>query len=271
MNPKNACFSSQYPSETVPKKLHKYLNVDSLSSIFITFDVDWAPDALIKYCIDILDEANVTATFFATHDSPLLQEISLCSNHEIGIHPNLTPGSTQGSDTNSIITHLKTLYPAATSNRFHVLGYSYRDLSALSGHSISADVSCLNLNSSHLLPVYHEDLSLLRVPYFWEDGVAESTSNLLNLASSNIFSPGLKVLNFHPLNVFINAPNAEQRRKCQQKYPDLLRADPNQLMNERHTEAQGAATALEWLCKIVRENEIRTHKISDLTLAYPHQ
>ena len=42
----------------------------------ITFDIDWAPDFALSQCLDLLDHANITATFFTTHKTCMNAEIS---------------------------------------------------------------------------------------------------------------------------------------------------------------------------------------------------
>ena len=56
--------------------------------IFITLDIDWANDLVLKDTIDIISQYGARATFFTTHDTPL--NSLLCSNEdfELGIHPN---------------------------------------------------------------------------------------------------------------------------------------------------------------------------------------
>ena len=53
----------------------------------LTFDIDWAPDFAILYCLELLDDAKCKATFFATHSTSLNQEI-VNRGHDLGIHPN---------------------------------------------------------------------------------------------------------------------------------------------------------------------------------------
>lgn len=56
-------------SEINPSIPHSFLKP------FLTFDIDWASDAVLEYCIDILEQANVRVTWFATHQTPLLDRI----------------------------------------------------------------------------------------------------------------------------------------------------------------------------------------------------
>ena len=38
---------------------------------FLTFDIDWASDEVLGYCIDLVESFGVKATWFATHATPL--------------------------------------------------------------------------------------------------------------------------------------------------------------------------------------------------------
>ena len=53
----------------------------------LTFDIDWAPDYAIKYCLELLESAGCKATFFTTHSTPVNSEI-IHRGHNLGIHPN---------------------------------------------------------------------------------------------------------------------------------------------------------------------------------------
>lgn len=68
---------------------NKYKLGESMQKkIFLTFDIDWASDTLIKYTYDILKAENVKATFFVTHKSDFINSIKDDPNIELGIHPN---------------------------------------------------------------------------------------------------------------------------------------------------------------------------------------
>lgn len=61
-------------------------NPSSYQKIFLTFDIDWASDEVLEYCIDIIEKANVKATWFVTHETPLLERLRANPNFELGIH-----------------------------------------------------------------------------------------------------------------------------------------------------------------------------------------
>ncbi|MBK6792139.1 MAG: hypothetical protein IPG80_06265 [Anaerolineales bacterium] len=43
--------------------------------IFLTFDIDWAHDDVLNDTIDLVEEANIAATWFVTHETPLLSRL----------------------------------------------------------------------------------------------------------------------------------------------------------------------------------------------------
>ena len=43
--------------------------------IFLTFDIDWADDDVIGDTIDLVEKAEVKATWFVTHQTPLLDRL----------------------------------------------------------------------------------------------------------------------------------------------------------------------------------------------------
>ena len=63
----------------------------SYEKVFLTFDIDWASDFVLEYCIDLIESAQVKATFFVTHETPLLERLRENPNFELGIHPNFNP------------------------------------------------------------------------------------------------------------------------------------------------------------------------------------
>ena len=43
--------------------------------IFLTFDIDWATDEVLSDTIDLVEAAQVCATWFVTHDTPVLARL----------------------------------------------------------------------------------------------------------------------------------------------------------------------------------------------------
>lgn len=245
-----------------------YANWAELNTAAITFDVDWAPDYMLRNVLDILDHYNVRATFYATHDSELLRNIAREGKHEIGLHINLSGGSTQGHDMDNIVENLKGVFPDVVGNRFHHLRYAYRDLKALSQHSLGYDVSTLLFNGTHLLPVWHRDLNMVLLPYIWEDGICENAGDAVTLDSIRLNAPGLKIINFHPMNVYLNCATVEHRLTFMKDNTNLQNFPESEAVHFRDSSRQGAEAVLKELCAFLDNNKLRACTVSEIVKAY---
>ena len=84
---------------------------------YLTFDIDWASDAIFQETVSFLKKYNAKATFFATHLSPFIKELEKDSDFEIGLHPNFN-NLLNGYDKNNknyqqVVDELKAIYPDA--------------------------------------------------------------------------------------------------------------------------------------------------------------
>jgi hypothetical protein len=249
--------------------LDEWANWSGLKRLHITFDVDWAPDYMLRHLLELLDkEPEICCTFFATHNTELLHRVARQRRHEVGWHPNLSPGSSQGSGTEEVLASLARWYPDAVGCRFHVLGFSYRDLMMLAPVGLLYDVSRLSYNTSHLQPAFHRDLDLTLFPYCWEDGICENAGDEVSLASIKLASPGLKILNFHPMNVYINGPNAEARLRFMSEVGPLLSCPETVAQKHRLAGVTGAQRALEGLFDKVRREHLIARPLRELEQAF---
>ena len=231
----------------------KYANWDKVDTICLTFDIDFAPDYMIKHTLTLLKKFNVKATFFATHNSPIVKKIAQDSQFELGTHIYVGPGSTQGTDIGEIIKDFRRVYPKVLGNRFHILHYSYRDLAKLGDYSYLYDVSTLRFNTPYLLPSFHKDINLILLTYSWEDGICENARFPMSLSSIDLNSPGMKIINFHPMNIFINGSNADARLKFMRENPDLLHC-PRHIAERYRQKGMGVETVLiEMLAMVDRQ------------------
>ena len=177
----------------------------------ITFDIDWAPDWAIDLCAGLCRRAGVPATFFATHPSPVLADLRQeAGRFEIGIHPNMLPGSDHGQSPEAVLDHCLEIVPEAVSMRTHGLYQSTPFLAAVCNHtSIEADLSILlpfhpNLQATAMHYGSH-GRCLVRLPYFWEDDLIAGWpgwdwSRPLRLPQGK----GLQIYDFHPIHVALN-------------------------------------------------------------------
>jgi hypothetical protein len=192
---------------------------DYEKTLYLTFDIDWASDPILADTLDLLEREQIAATFFVTHETPLLARLRRNVMFELGIHPNfnglLQNGQTE-QDATTIIGLLKDLVPEAVSIRSHSLMQSTRLLDYFREHGLTHETNLLvpMWSGIRLAPFKHWN-GLTRVPYFWADD-AHCVGIGAGLVSGwevepYLESPGLKVVAFHPVHVFLNTD-------CQARY-----------------------------------------------------
>lgn len=245
----------------------KYANWDKVDTICLTFDIDFAPDYMIQNILDILKKYQVRATFFATHYSPLLKKIAYDKQFELGTHIYVDPNSTQGTNLVAIVAEFRKVYPDIFGNRFHILDYSYRDLIDLGKLAYLYDVSTLRFNTPYLLPAFHKDLHLVLLTYFWEDGICENSNFPMNVNSIDLTSPGMKIINFHPMNIFINGSNALPRLKFIRENPNLTNC-PIEVASRYRQKGKGAEKLFIELLEKVHKKGYNCLTLKELVLNF---
>src|SRR5258708_1040997 len=102
------------------KDLEQYKN-NFENKLFLTFDIDWASDEVLGYTLDLLEKYTICATFFVTHETPLLTRIRNNPRFEMGIHPNfnfiLNGDSRYGKNPAEVIDYYLKMVPDAVSVR----------------------------------------------------------------------------------------------------------------------------------------------------------
>ena len=147
-----------------------------VNKLFLTFDIDWAHDEILKDTLNIVREASVPATWFVTHAIPVLNDIRALQSQELGVHPNFNPlldgVSNNGDNAEKIVKALLDIVPEAKSIRSHSMTQSSRLLDLFQTSGLTHEVN-------HFIP-YHAGVELkpwvlwnqlCKVPYFWEDDV----------------------------------------------------------------------------------------------------
>lgn len=193
-------------------------------SYLITLDVDWASDEMIRHCAGILAQHRVKATWLITHQCDALDDLAAHSDlFELGIHPNFHAGSTQGDTPEATLEHLLRIVPGARTVRTHGLLQSTALLRLMvGGFGIENDLSLLLPDAAHLQPhEFHLPEGVLRrFPTFWEDD-----AEMLRPGPSFSFDdakyhlPGLKVFDFHPVLIALNAHTLDPYDELKSKHP----------------------------------------------------
>ena len=175
-------------------------------SVHLTFDIDWAPDWSIEEVLVTLEKYDVKGTFFCTHQTDLNNEI-LSKGHNLGIHPNFLPGTTQGSDTESIIEYLINIAPHATSLRTHALVQSSPLMHEIFSKfpQLKYDLSLLtpSIPLSRFIDWKFDGVAFRRIHYQWEDDACFWDKSY-DWGKIKVLSPFF-VMDFHPIHISLNS------------------------------------------------------------------
>jgi len=178
--------------------------------MFLTLDVDWAPDWMIEEVAEILIENKVKATWFATHRSQVIDWLEKEDLFEVGIHPNFCRNSTHGTTEDEVLKYIRELFPEAISMRAHGLYSNTKLLHKCAKLGIKVDVSIFVDRGEKLKPfkIYFEDgLFMIRAPFLWEDDFEMNKPNPYWDFSDILEIEGIKIFNFHPVHICLNSPN----------------------------------------------------------------
>lgn len=197
--------------------------------------------------LELFDASGVSLHLFVTNESPAMRA-DRPAELTLGIHPNFLPGSTQGNDTDEVIESCLSIVPAATTFRCHGFIDSTRIVWNLADRGFIADSNLLSFLQPGLVPIVH-GAGVLRLPVFFEDDVFLDLGRAdldLKQCLELLQSPGLKILNFHPALVALNAPSIEY---YDQQRPALFGGDGR----PRRYDGRGVATLLSELITAVKD------------------
>ena len=225
---------------------------------FVTFDLDWACDSVLADTIDLVEDADVAATWFVTHDTSLLARLRANPKFELGVHPNfnwlLQGDSRNGANAREVLQRLMTLVPEAKSVRSHSMTQSSQLLQLFAEAGLTHDVN-------HFIPAsLGVDFApwtlwngMTRVPYFWEDdvycicqaaGIPEPTAGSAAVHGGR----GLKVFDIHPIHVFLNTEHLDRYERTRS-----LHQNPTELIKHRY-EGYGTRNRLMELLALARKD-----------------
>ena len=182
------------------------------SPLCFTTDIEWAPEWAIRDLFTLADEHGVPLTPFLTHRSEYLASRfgmrDVVSRDDVGLHPNFLPDSTHGATVDEVIATTKALWPSAVSFRSHCFYDDTRMLRNMAENGFRYDSNLFAFLQPMLAPL-RTVAGTVRLPVFWEDDV--HSGNQLSWDGSALRSafetPGLKIVNVHPLRVALNVPD----------------------------------------------------------------
>lgn len=177
-----------------------------------TADQDWAPEWASEFFLAELQRVGVPLHIFRTNPSAAFDN---ASDVDQGWHPNFLAGSSHGESPAEVIEYCKSNFPSATTARSHCFREDTFTWRALREAGIVADSQLGTLFQGYLQPVMHWT-GIVRLPVYFEDDVffdvAEGDLDLDKIVPT-LFTPGLKILNFHPTFVACNTPSREYHER----------------------------------------------------------
>lgn len=225
----------------------------------LTSDLDWCSEYCVENFLSIAERISIKPTIFVTHRSATIHEAARSGRIELGIHPNFLAGSTQGGSIEQIIEHVLELAPDAVAVRGHRHFTNPEIERAFAARGLRIDGNTYRHLARDLAPIALPS-GLLRLPVFFEDDChwkARRSWQFLDHAA-DFFSPGIKVLNFHPFLVALNAPGSAFYLRHKHRIRTLTAADAREL---RH-QGDGVATFLVEMIGAIKQ---RGHRFVTLT------
>lgn len=202
-----------------------------INKVFVSIDMDWAPDFAIEETLQILRKYPSSAsTWFVTHATDMLPAMREFPNLELGIHPNFNPlleGGGVSSSAHEILLEALKIVPEAKSLRSH---------SVLTGsrlRSIWQKVGILAHSNTYLpydetdgrLNPFMDKAGMIEVPYGWEDDVDIQSTNVEVM--NRILGQGFCVLDFHPIHIYLNSPNMDAYEATRDFHGDRASLEPH--------------------------------------------
>jgi hypothetical protein len=236
----------------------RFYNLDGVRDVFLTCDVDWAPDFAIQTVLAAVEAHGHKLTIFATHRSELL--LGARPWLEVGLHPDFTRQDGSGRFEDKIAA-LKAHYPAAVGMRSHrdFFGNNIGDMAKQNG--LRYDASSFLWNQPFCQA--HVDYNgMTRFSYCWEDGIHLDMGFGLDFDQVTLHTPGLKILNVHPILIYLNSSTEEHRRSVTRRYKDLTTA-PYADITAEVNRGRGIADVWRELLQYLADSGVRTHLLRD--------
>jgi hypothetical protein len=222
--------------------------------VCVTLDMDWARDEVAGPVVEMLRRRGVKATFFATNESELLSGLE-GGQFEVGLHPNFNNAA---GDFRKPIESLKRLYPRARGARSHSLFVSSHILQLYAEFGLSYESNIFLYMHEGLHPVLRFD-GLASIPFYWSDDKHISLRRPFELRALDLETPGLKVLNFHPMHVFMNTSSDAHYESYKRHYQE-----PERLRDFVNREGPGMGTLFAAFLEHIERSGRRTYTMGEV-------
>lgn len=254
--------------EVLLEKIRKKKIWDEEPVFCFTSDIDWASESILERYFEIINPLGLSPTLFVTHHSDIIEQNFKSGFISRGIHPNFLQGSSQGSSFVEIIEHCMAFAPESIGFRSHRL-FDVTDIThLLKNQYYFKYVSNLGtVLKTNITPIIHES-GLIHFPVFFEDGTHLYNNLDLNISKYYDYftSPGIKIINFHPMNFIINTPYMSYMRNIKDT---LTREEYNNLDSEiikkiRNNETKGIGDSVLEIIEFAKTGSYRIMSLNDI-------
>ena len=192
--------------------------------IILSLDTDCGNEDVVKNTIDILLGNYINKfTIFATENFYIFN--TLPPTVEIGLHPYIS----SISEAEEKISSLKNTFPLSVSLRNHTLFNSARLFPIYNRQGIRATSNYLSFLSKNITPIrLPYDINEYPI-YFMDDAyiILYNHPDKFSVGSLKLNSPGLKVLTFHPIHIFLNTNDLAQYSKSKNNFNNIRKLKRN--------------------------------------------
>jgi hypothetical protein len=202
-----------------------------MSQIALTIDVEWAHPEVLADVVRELDLRSLRATFFCTHPGIVVE------GHERALHPNyrrhgntLLASHPEWLDLPSDLAYFHSLTRATFDFCPEAVGARSHNLFWDSGLALISAQLGLRYVSNAFLPLASHLQPAARLPqltelplYYMDHWDLTESATAYSLAGLRLHQPGLKILDFHPNLIFINARSNAQYLDSKRFYQDPQR------------------------------------------------
>ncbi len=198
-----------------------------MARIFLSVDVDWAPEAAIQDCLELLSGYGFPFTVFSTHDSAAVRQWH-DKGGDVGLHPNFNPlldGTQSGKTFRDVVGQLKDLYPHSQGIRPHSLVGGSRFTALYKEMGFAYSSSILSGPKAAIQP-FREWNGVPHLPIHWEDDIHGLGDQKTPLPTLDLSSFAVFVMNVHPIHVFLNTMDEAHYERAKPHYQDAEKLGP---------------------------------------------
>ena len=234
-----------------------------MKRVYLTFDMDWADDDVLKYFYDEMFKPNIQeGTLNVTNPSKVLDEIREDGYLELGIHPNfntLLCNECKEGSLETVVRDLKEIVPEAVSARSHSLVTGSRINKCLYENGIKYVSNYLYQPSVDMSVRCFKDYSrVIQIPFFFEDDMYLMQKTRPSISDYLEKYDAPLVFNFHPIHLFLNSEDLSRYERSKKFYHQY-----SQLKENRNTTVYGIADFFRDLVAYAREKGYHFSKMKD--------